>query len=364
MRKLFSSSWLVLGTQRLKKTGVTTRIVVPVLVAVLLSTLLISTTSAKGNHGGIVDSIDNAPIVPDGTTTGSATDFVITLDTSLDPSVPGRSLAAGSTIRITLPASFVNTGGLPFEGVGSSATCAPGNLICNTGVLLQGWPQHPIGPPFAKYDLTLDGNTIVFTALENLGPAGIVAPGIKQIHLVLNGYINPKPGNYKIEVEAETGPGGSVEKGTGNLRILEKSRASINHTSAFVAGTPNRIYQATTVDQPIPMPYDFLLWDTNGDPFVGVEIVPAGGGEGSKSIAALIVQDGKTVGHVRVKAPKHAKGHSVFSTGPSTLIDSPISNAPTGRMTVSFLAGSATGTYKLTFSLEGGNSVETFVTVN
>ena len=45
MRNLFSSSWLVLGTQRLKTTGLTTRIVVPVLIAVLLSTLVVSTTS-------------------------------------------------------------------------------------------------------------------------------------------------------------------------------------------------------------------------------------------------------------------------------------------------------------------------------
>ena len=61
---------------------------------------------------GIVTSVRNAPVVPDGTVAGAQTDFVITLDTSLDPAVPGRELPALHTIKVTLPEGFVNTGAL------------------------------------------------------------------------------------------------------------------------------------------------------------------------------------------------------------------------------------------------------------
>jgi len=94
----------------------------------------------------IVSSIVKAPVVADGDVAGVATDLVIDLDTSLNPAVPGRTLLAGRTIKITLPDQFVDTGSLPLQDVFSSPTCIPGNLQCSTAVLLQGWPQHPILP--------------------------------------------------------------------------------------------------------------------------------------------------------------------------------------------------------------------------
>lgn len=371
------------GVTRLMAAGVKIRIVLPALIAMVITTLALSPVSAKGNHGGIVSSVDKAPIVPAGTTVGNTTDFVITLDTSLDPSVPGRTLLAGGTVKVTLPDAFVNSGLVPIQQVGTPG-CVPNTpdlLQCNTAVFLQGWPQHPVGPP--KYSLSLEGtNTVVFTANVDLIPNPPAEPGIKQMHLILNSFTNPHPGRYEILVEAETGAGGAVETGVGKVHILPKPKASINVTSAFVPGTPNRIYQETGIEELTPLPYDFLLWDKKGDPFVGVEIVPVDGGKhgkhgkhgksgkhghgpkSTKSLAAKMVHEGRTVGKVFIERPAGATGYGVFTDVPSVLINSPISTAPTGRMTAFFHTGSEAGDYTLTFSINGGNSVQMFVAVN
>jgi len=329
-------------------------------VLVLGMALLTTVASADGPPSGdLVSSIVKAPIIPDGTVAGAATDFVITLDAPLDPSVVGRTLLEGRTIRVTLPDGFQETGGLPFASPGSSPDCRPGNVQCNTGVLLQGWPQHPIAPPFQKYAFSYeaDTNTIVYTALQDLVPNPPLEPGIKQMHLILVGFQNPGPGRYRVWVEAETGPGGAVESGWGTLHIIPKVRPSINITSAFNTGTPNTIYQDTTPGALTPLPFDFLLWDRDGMPFTGVGIRTVNPGY------SLLVQDNRVVGHVRVEAPPGATGHEVTVETESFPVNSPVLGVPTARLTAKFRAGSAPGMYVVTFELNGGNSVQMFVYV-
>jgi hypothetical protein len=329
-------------------------------VLVLGMTLLTAVASADGPPtDGLVGSIVKAPIIPDGAVAGAATDVVITLDTSLDPSVPGRTLLEGRTIKVTLPDGFKETAGLPFASPGSSPDCRPGNVQCNTGVLLQGWPQHPIAPPFQKYAFSYeaDTNTIVYTALQDLVPNPPLEPGIKQMHLILVGFQNPGPGRYRVWVEAETGPGGAVESGWGNLHIIPKIRPSINITSAFNAGTPNTIYQEATPGALTPLPYDFLLWNRDGEPFTDVTIKTV------NPRHSLLMQGNRVVGHVRVDAPRGATGQEVISETPSFPVDSPVLVVPTARLTAQFRAGSAPGLYVVTFELNGGNSVQMFVYV-
>ena len=216
-----------------------------------------------------------------------------------------------------------------------------------------------------KYSLSMEGtNTIVFTALEDLTPSSPLEPGLKQIHLILIGFVNPHPGKYRIMVEAETGPDGALETGRGALRITPRPRASINMTSAFNPGTPNTIYQDANAGELTPLPYDFLLWDRNGEPFEGLTIEPADGGRGRRSLAGRIVHGERVVGRVFIHAPRGATGYSVFTETPSALINSPVSGVPTARMTAKFKAGSSPGRYMLTFSINKGNSVRTFVDVN
>jgi hypothetical protein len=319
--------------------------------------------------GGIVDSVVNAPIVPDGNVRAAPTDLVINLDRSLDPAVDGRALAAGCSIRVTLPNSFVDTG-LPVRDAFSAPDCAPGNFQCSTAVLLQGWPQHPIFPvfpppgPATTYSLSLEGtHTLVFTALVDI-PApntlGLPGPGIKQLHLIFVGYQNPRrPGFYRIGVEVESGPNcETVETGTGRVHILPRIRPSINFTSVFNGpGNPNAIYQQTSPGALTDLPYNLLLWNRRGRPLNGVTVQMV------DPSLALLRRGRRTVGHVRIDAPPGAEGHEVFSEDPSFEIPAPISSVPTSRLTVSFRAGSEPGDYVLTFKLAGGNSVQAFVRV-
>lgn len=65
-------------------------------------------------------------------------------------------------------------------------------------------------------------------------------------------------------VEAETGPGGTLEVGTGTVRILPHTRPSIGLTSVFNPGRPSPIHQETGPGQEAPVPYDLLLWGRDG----------------------------------------------------------------------------------------------------
>ena len=313
---------------------------------------------------GIVTSVVKAPIVPDGNVSGALTDLVITLDGSLDPAVEGRTLLKGMQIKVTLPDDFENTG-LP-GGTNLTPECGPFPFKCSTGILLQGWPQHPIFPMFPPgigppqlYTVSLEGtHTLVFTALEDIKPgAALPGPGIKQMHMFALGFINPAPGFYDIEVMAQTGPGGSWESGTGRVHIVPHIRRSINVASVYNGqGNPNTIYQETGTNAETTLPFDFLLWDEGGAPLLNVDIQMV------NSEHALLRQGRKVVGHVHIKAPKGEEGQEVSAESPSYLVQAPNSGIDTGRLTTFFKTGSKAGLYEVTFSLNGGDEVTMFVT--
>jgi len=329
---------------------------------VLLSSVLICQAAFADN---IVSAVIKAPVVSDGTTAGHATDFVINLDTTLDPSINGRTLLQGKTIRITLPASFQNTKDYAFGGCGPPLFGKP----CNTAVLLQGWPQHPVGPPPMKYSFSYeeDKNTLVFTALVDLEPNGPMEPGIKQMHLLLFGFTNPHPGHYRLKVKAETGPGGAMETGWAKIHIIPKSRPSINVTSTggdnalpTPLNTRNTIYQSATVYSEAPLSYNFLLWDRKDKAFVGVDIADIDGNGNY-----LFKKGNKVVGHVSIDAPDGAVGQMLMSYGESVEAAPPTIGGPetTARWVGKFFAGSEPGRYTVTAKLNGGNEVEMFVDV-
>ncbi|HBY99076.1 MAG: hypothetical protein M5U01_10900 [Ardenticatenaceae bacterium] len=315
---------------------------------------------------GIVGSITRAPIVPDGDVAGAPTDLVLDLDTSLDPSVTGRSLLAGKTIKVILPEEFENTGRLLTQDFFTSPTCVPGNLQCNSAILLQGWPQHPIlpsvppGQGLSRYSVTLEGTHImVITANVDLTPgAPLPGPGIKQIHLILNGFRNPAPGFYDIQVLAKTGADGAIETGLGRVQILPQIRPSINVTSFYNPGSPNTIYQETSPGELAPLPYDLLLWDRNGAPMEGVTLSMVNPTHG------LLVQGENSVGQFFIDTPPGASGQEIFSAAPSVPVPAPVSGVPTARLTAFFRAGSEVGEYGVTFELNGGNAVQMFVRVH
>ena len=319
---------------------------------------------APGNSG-IVHSVVKAPIVPDGDVAGAVTDLVINLDGSMDPSVPGRTLPKDGQIRVTFPDDFINTG-LPGKTTFTPG-CFPPVLECSTGVLLQGWPQHPIlpmAPPGSSaptfYEVSLDGtHTLVYTALVDVVPGTPApGPGIKAMHLITSGFINPGPGVYDIEVESQTGPGGAWEYGTGRVHILPRARPSINITSVFAGATrPNTIYQQAGINEATPLPYDFYLWDYDDVPFIGVDIEMVNDKHG------VMKQGDAVVGHVRIDAPQGASGQTVSTPGPSTPVNAFLFGVPSARLNAQFTAGDEPGPYTVTFSMNGGNSATMHVDV-
>ena len=338
---------------------------------VKLGVLLLALGVQGAFAAGIVDSVVKAPIVPDGNVRGAPTDLVINLDTSLDPAVAGRALAATCKVRVTLPDSFVNTG-LPVLDAFSAPGCPPsvGNVQCSTAVFLQGWPQHPVFPVFpppgaaTNYTLSLEGtHTLVYTALVDITAPNFLpapGPGIKQMHLIFGGFRNPRrPGFYRVGVEMETGAlCEGTETGSGKVHILPKVRPSINFTSVFNGpGNPNAIYQQTTAGALTDIPYNFLLWNRRGGAFEGVTVQMV------NPTLAHLRRGSRTVGRVRIDAPAGAEGQEVFTEDPSSGINAPISGVPTGKLTVFFRAGSEAGDYVLTFKVNGGNSLQTFVRV-
>lgn len=351
------------------------------LVAACFLTLLLPANASAQSSSGIVHSIVKAPVSPNGDVAGAATDIVINLAVNMDPSAPGKALHAGQSIRITLPDGFTLFDGenYPVRNLFSAADCKGGLLKCSTGVLLHGWPQHPILPSFppgkgAQFSLTFDpsSNTVIYAAEKDLMEAKFPGPGIKQIHLLLLGFRNPaQAGSQPIRVGIFDASGTELESGVGNLVLRPDPAPSINVTSVFVPSdenggkppNPNTIYQTAKTGEAAPMPWDFLMWDTDGKAYEGVEIVQTDGDAG------MLVHNGKPVGHFSISSPQGAKGQTV-SGGPSVLLpgtpiigDSFGAPIPVGRMTASFVAGSEPGRYFTTFGFDGGNSVTMVVDV-
>ncbi|MEN8041859.1 MAG: hypothetical protein ABFR95_10190 [Actinomycetota bacterium] len=320
--------------------------------------LVVPAGAGQSGGTGIVASVAKAPIDPAGDVAGERTDFVINLDTSLDPEVQGRALLAGKTIKVTLPDDFKYLGG-PVLNPGP-AGCLPTAGTCGTGVLLQGWPQNPVPPSPANYTLSLEGtHTIVYTATRNLvpGDATLNGPGIKQMHLILTNFVNPNPGRYEFLVEAETGSGGALETGVGVVHVRPKPRASINVTSVFAGPPPfaNTIYQTTGTDSATPLDWNFLVWDRNGEPALDVVIHQV------DPNTAQLKQGDHVIGTVTMQTPPGAVGQEI-SGGPSMLINAPVKGFATGRLIVQFETGDKAGLYTTTLRMNNGTSVTMYVT--
>lgn len=349
---------------------------------------------SAAHAAGIVASIDKAPVIADGNVTGMPADFVIRFEGSLDPNIAGRTLAAGDVIKVIFPPEF-DLGSLnpayplldaptPLPPVMplSDNDCVPAFLTCSTAVILRGWPQDPYFPPALFHTLSIDvaENALIFTAVQDLDAAPPVNPGIKELHLILNGLTNPRPGQYRIRVEAQTGPGGAWESGSGMFQVVPRTRPSINVTSVFVRATAgmlgapacgpgtnppnpfNPIHQTTTAGSPAPFPWTFLLWGRNNEPLTDVSLAWV------STDHARLVRDGSTIGHLYIDAPVGASGYGIvfnplgcgsLMPGAPVIAATPgIGPQAVGRMDMVFVAGDVAGNYRTTITLNNGNSVQ------
>ena len=147
-------------------------------------------------------------------------------------------------------------------------------MECNTGVVLQGWPQNPIRPPFLNYSIEYEEQTrtITLTALKDLVPDPPLEPGIKQIHLMLLDFVNPRPGEYRVSVTAETGPGGAFIASDHTLRHFRTGLADPHLVSRHgswgawqAAGSPDMLSDARETvrrtlaeHRPVPLPGEII----------------------------------------------------------------------------------------------------------
>lgn len=368
------------------------------LIPLIIGTVLSGFAAPALGGAGIVAGIEKAPVIADGDVAGQPADFVITLNTSLDPYVPGRGLAAGDVIKVIFPPEFDLANVNPAYPLADVPTpfppvpplppmpCLPGNLQCTTAVILHGWPQEPLFPPVLWHTLGIDAadNAFVFTAVQDIVPNAPSSPGIKQLHLILHGVSNPEPGDYLIRVEAQTGPSGTWESGSGIYTVLPKSRPSVNLTSVFVKalagllGDPacgpgtlppnpdNPVWQYTAVDSPAPYHWSLLLWGRNNSVLKGVAL------DWANPNHAKIRRGKKVVGHVFIDPPPGASGHGItvnpvgcpdMIPGAPVIAGTPgIGPQPVGRLDLLFHAGDTAGDYTTTIKLNNGNSVQMVVT--
>ena len=318
------------------------RIALAAAVSIVAATVLVGAASAEST---LPISTDKAPIVPDGTTTGSPTDFVVTF-ADRDPDVPGIDIKAGGTISLTLPDGFVQHD--------------PASPM--TMVVLQGWPQSPRLPlPAATYDSAT--NTLTGTLGFDYFYQSAENPGPKQLHVILPGFTNPKPGSHQVELTIRPDPADPATlSGVGRVQILSKERPSINAISVINGSPPppfpNPIYQTITVGG-TPLLWGFYVWDNDSEPFLGVDLRRK-----NRDLYSMVDEHGRTVGQVRINAPANASDYSIDADA-SVLVNGAVLGIPTGLLTAQFNPDPDTaGDYVISWRLNNGNEQSMFVTVD
>ena len=351
------------------------------------------TRAGDESGSGIVNSAQRAWVTSNGDVAGEPALWKIVLEGSIDPLVPGRSLMTGHEIRIIFPPEY-DLGNIaathPVADIPtfSPLFCVPTNFQCTTGLLLQGWPEHPYFPPAAWHVVSVDvaENAFVFTAVQDILPDPPENPGIKEVFVLLNGVQNPEAGEYPVRVEAQTGPGSSWETGSALLKVLPRPRPSINATAVFVKalsglldGGPacgpgtlppnpdNPMFQRTTVNSPAPLVWSFLLWGRNEAALDDVALSWVNDGH------AQIVRGPRVVGHVFIDAPHNAVGFGIdvnplgcgtYMPAAPVIGGTPgVGPQPVGRLDMQFWAGDTPGTYTTTLKMNNGNTEQMVVIV-
>lgn len=303
--------------------------------------MLVGTNVASASSHTLDISIARAPIVPDGTTAGAQTDFVLTFLDRDPASGPGIAMSTGGTVTVTLPDGF--TGG------------AGGALV-----LLQGWPQSPPAPPPSfLWTTTFSGNTITATMDAPFDDTTTFGPGFKQVHLLTPNFRNPGPGRYPIDLVIDPdGSGTDVYSGTGWVQIIPKARPAVSVVSIF-SGPPgppppfyNPLFQNLSAGMSTPN-IGLYLWNRNSVPAVGVNI------RMRNPDHYQIVQSGSTVGQIYVEAPQGASAYGLTTSGDSVeVLAFPFTlGVQTGLLLTQFHTDpNVAGDYYIDISMNGGNS--------
>lgn len=242
-------------------------------------------------------------------------------DKSSDPTLPGYSVPAGATVRLTFPKEFTPLAGNPHL----------------EGALLHGWPHGAIPVPFSVTQDNNDPRVVIVRIDQAIGTAPPERPGLKVIHVRI-GELNPAlPGDYPIAVQfIEAGP----LSGTTNA-IAHITDKPMPNVAAY-----NQLHQSKDEDwqhvkpgMEAALPIDLLV--TLPDvPRSTISLAPTGDG------ALSILSDGKPIGAINSQGVPVTLTPESFGPGYARL----------GIFRVRAKAGSQPGIAEIISSLEGGTS--------
>lgn len=304
--------------------------------------LVIQNELNLAKHGLAIEVV-RAPVVPDGTSAHAITDIVLNFR-NLDPAIDGISIKKDGYLEVILPPEFTNTGNGP-----------------NTGIVLQGWPQSPPGPPPLAFGTSVVQNTIKVTMLKDF-KVGTYGPGPKQIHLALFGFRNPGAGLYSIPLCIKPDPNnGETKCGVGSVHIIPKPRPAVSAVSLFSGGGPpppfnNAIYQEVDLGE-MGHTVGLYLWESRGKPLVGADIQMENNLHGR-----IVKSNGSTAGHLWISAPRGATDFTLATEGPSEAGKTFLTNVDVGILKTKFTPDPNTkGEYRLSFKMNNGNTQNLFV---
>jgi hypothetical protein len=254
-----------------------------------------------------------------GLAAGNPFEVWFVFDKSSDPTVPGYTLPAGATIRITLPKSFTPK--------------PPGHVL--GAVMLKGWSQGGIPTKFTIAPDAKDSRTIVIHTDQTIAAGPPANPGLKAIHLRTN-VINPeKPGDYPIAISFSE---------AGELTGTTTAIAHIAPKPVPVIAAYNQLHpgkdedwQRVKAGTEAALPIDFLVTLPNVARS-SLSLVPVDTGE------LKILSDGNPIGSIKTTGVPVALTPQAFGPGFARL----------GIVEVHAKAGPMPGNAQITAALDGG----------
>lgn len=340
--------------------------------ALALSTLLMACASAPPVVPQALGTVPS-PLSFDGHVAGRPADWVLVLMPDARPAAPGLALRAGERLQLALPAALQRRPG--------AAALADGDEPLTLG---RGWPQGELRQA-GQYEVAYDerAHALVVTALQDLRTEGTHAPGIKQIHLHGDRFINAAPGEHGVTVTQHAADGRVLARWQGTVTVAQAAPAArLAPTNLHLPAGANGDFQKAGTGQVALRPLGLMLWGPQGTPLNGVGIAPRDLARFPRYTGGLLVQDRNgdhqldaavdtVVGGIIGAAPAGATGQA--ATTPLNFDGVPVLSgeaaghashaavAPGGKpqpglMTVRFKAGSVPGLYRPTFELIGGNS--------
>jgi len=314
-----------------------------------------------------------APVTFDGNVASQPTDYVFMLVPDANPNTVGLTMHAGDSLRLAMPTAFKRNAHVQINPDTDL------NLV-----LTKGWPQGGVrlaGQYRVSYVETL--NSMIVTALVDIGSDGANAPGIKVIHLRGRTFGNPVPGEYSATVTHTSAGGGVLATWLGDLKVLDNApSARLAPTNFHLPPGANADFQRVSPGQIVPHPLGLLLWGAQGSALNDVGIAPRDLTRFPRYTGGLLVQDtnhdkrldpatDKVVGGIIGAAPPEAKGQAAVSPagadGTALLSGQVLRNTgfgPTGGkpnpglLAIQFRAGDKPGLYRPTVELIGGNSYQ------